>query len=236
MRAEKQRIKDNFMWYAPKEYWGDDIDVRYFLVSQLKRIKNKHILEIGCGSGIILSELDSNNKIFGIDRDLKALNVAKRLNPDSYFIRGDIDTLPFNKESFDIVILAAVIEYSCNKEELIKQISIVLKRGGTLFITTNNRQYSYYINQAVLLSHSQLINLLRPYFFFQIKGYNPIPPILFFLPGVLKERMNRRYQLMVPSCWLSRLPFIDNVLMRLMRVSWLTRISKGFYIEAGKKE
>jgi len=236
MRYEKQRIKDKFYQFAPGDYWGDDLDVRYYLVSQLRKFKNKQILEIGCGSGIILSEIDRSNRIFGIDKDLKSLSVAKKLNSDAYFIKADIDALPLAEKSFDVIILAAVIECSSNKEALLRQISTMLKRDGILFITTNNKQYSYYIHHTALLSYDQLEDLLKPYFTFKIKGYNQIPPIFFFLPRVLKERVNRRYQLMVPSCLLSKVPFIDNILMRLMRENRLTRASKGFYIEARKRQ
>ncbi len=232
MKYEKERIKIKFAQYAPQEYWGDDLDVRYLLISELKKLKNKLILDIGCGAGIILSELDKSNRRFGIDKNLKSLLIAQQLNPDSCFVRGDIDNLPVVKELFDIIILAGVIEYSSNKQNLLKQISRILKRDGILFLTTNNRRYSYYITHPNLLSFEQIVTSLDPYFTFQIKGYNPIPPLLFFLPKALKVRMNRRHQLMIPSGLLSYIPFIDTILRKLMNLPLLTEVCKGFYAEA----
>ena len=72
-----QRIKKKFDTFSGKRYWGDDFDVRFYLISQLKKIQNKSILDIGGGIGVISSELEESNYKINLDLsfdDLKNCN------------------------------------------------------------------------------------------------------------------------------------------------------------------
>ena len=59
--SEFKRIKEKILTIDSKRWWGDDYDVRFYLVHQLHKINNKIILDVGGGIGIISSELDKNN-------------------------------------------------------------------------------------------------------------------------------------------------------------------------------
>ena len=53
MKNEILKIKNNIIKIDPKRWWGDDFDVRFFLISKLEEFENKIILDIGGGIGII---------------------------------------------------------------------------------------------------------------------------------------------------------------------------------------
>ena len=49
-KIEFQRIKKKFELSNLTRYWGDDFDVRFYLISKIKKIKNQLILDVGGGS------------------------------------------------------------------------------------------------------------------------------------------------------------------------------------------
>ncbi|HQI74540.1 MAG TPA: hypothetical protein PLY37_01620 [Candidatus Pacearchaeota archaeon] len=66
----KQEIitKINNFWENPqtkKYFWGDWIDIRYYLCDQLSEFKNKKILDISCQTGVVIKCLDASNQIYG---------------------------------------------------------------------------------------------------------------------------------------------------------------------------
>ena len=59
--SELEVIKTKFQKIDSRRWWGDDFDVRFFLVNILKKIERATVLDIGGGVGIILSETSKNN-------------------------------------------------------------------------------------------------------------------------------------------------------------------------------
>lgn len=49
-------------------------------------IKNKKILELGCGTGIILSSLSNHNKTFGVDISPEMIKIAKKNDKKSTYL------------------------------------------------------------------------------------------------------------------------------------------------------
>ncbi len=67
----------------------------------------KSILEIGCGPGALSQSLCRwypNSNIVGIDRDSSFIEFAREKSSSCSFIEGDATNLPFEDESFDVVI------------------------------------------------------------------------------------------------------------------------------------
>lgn len=216
-----RNVKQKWLKYAPKMWWGDNIDVRFYLISELKKIKSKRILDIGCNAGIILSEVEDNNYKVGIDIVPQTLSIAKRLNNGSSIIGADMLRLPFADLSFDIVILANMLEHTTKVKEkglLIKEAHRVLKPYGTLFVTTLNRRYPRYRKFPEIRTFEELDTLLQPYFDYHINGFNPFPPFPYFLPNMV----------------IAKIPGIWYLLVFLMKKDFLRKWCCGFFAEAIK--
>lgn len=94
------------------------------------------ILDIGCGNGFLLNKLSEElpkTKLFGID--VYSLPKSKKWE---YKIGDITEGLPFKDSSFDCVILGEVIEHVPNPDFLLREINRVLKKKGTLIISTPN--------------------------------------------------------------------------------------------------
>lgn len=122
-------------------------------------LKGARILDIGCGTGTILSlyknlPQEKENKLYGIDISQRMIKIAKEKNLDAEFVRANALTLPFKDESFNFVSMIGVLEYIKEKEILLKEICRILKRDG-----------------KVLLSFSQKSILNLPRFMWGIRFY-----------------------------------------------------------------
>lgn len=119
-----------------------------------QRLENKEplrVLEIGCGTGLTLSHLASMNanmELHGLDFSPAMLSQAhQKLNESENsfgLVRGNVFTLPFNNESFDIVYSTRFIHQFKHEDKRIiyKEMSRILKPGGltiTEFYTPHNK-------------------------------------------------------------------------------------------------
>lgn len=110
-------------------------------VRKLHLIKNittaKSVLDVGVGPGFILnyihSYLNSSAALYGVD-----LNKNPLLSNNVIFEEVDLEreNLPFQSESFDIVISTFVIEHLHNPLRLFEESYRVLKRRGEFYLVT----------------------------------------------------------------------------------------------------
>jgi SAM-dependent methyltransferase len=128
----------------PHEAYGN-IDI--YLFDQLLKGTYQHcrnVLDIGCGGGRNLHYFLKNNyKVFGIDQSPDAINMVRALsaalastNPTENFSVGSAEDLPFQNETFDLVISSAVLHFAKDKahfDAMIKEAFRVLKPGGYFF-------------------------------------------------------------------------------------------------------
>lgn len=103
-------------------------------------IRNKRILEIGCGRGggsAYLSKYCDPLQVTGLDYSTKAINFCR----SSYdfknldFIVGDAENLPLQDNSFDIVFNVESSHCYSSMENFLGEVSRVLKPGGFLLLT-----------------------------------------------------------------------------------------------------
>ncbi len=203
---------------APDYWWGDWLDVRFYLRERLSLLRGKRVADVGCGAGLILSGAGPSNELVGIDPDAAVLKLAKSFAPNARFVRGYSRRLPAH--SFDVVVLANVVETVGNREALLKEVRRLLKKRGKLFLTTPNRGHPAYAGKPGKLSFRELESLLDSSgFTYSVKGWNPFPPWPFFLPNRVLARMPGWYSLLKWLCEGGRFP----------------RSSKYFFVEAVKR-
>lgn len=105
-------------------------------ITKFVRHPNK-ILDIGCAFGASIYALKDKFPeayFYGIDPGLKSIEMAKNKLPEQRFtfLNGFSDNLPFEDESFDVVIFAMVLQWIPRKKLIrtIAEANRVLKGGG----------------------------------------------------------------------------------------------------------
>ena len=116
-------VTDNLS-YMDKEY----INRLKSILPQDKKIK---VLDIGCGKGVIIKELQKefpNIEFYGVDPVFEAKNIKK----------GSIYYIPFEDKSFDVVMSFEVLQHTFVEVSL-DEIYRVLKGSGFIVIGERNK-------------------------------------------------------------------------------------------------
>jgi putative AdoMet-dependent methyltransferase len=104
------------------------------------------ILDVGCGTGFLIKELDKKRTV-GLDIKKGFLKIVKN-SKGGMLLRGDALSLPLKEGVFGLVCMYDLIHHVKDAEEAISEAKRVLKKGGHLFIkdVKKCRKIEYYIN------------------------------------------------------------------------------------------
>jgi SAM-dependent methyltransferase len=96
---------------------------------------HRRILDVGCGAGqtLIASECTQSRMTFGIDVDLSALRLGRRLNTEIHFACAAGEVLPFRADSFDLVISRVALPYM-HVPTALAEFARVSRPGATLWL------------------------------------------------------------------------------------------------------
>lgn len=126
-RREREKYDES---YFELEYWREDrlgynqaCDYRYDDPDHEERFTliaktiwecadARSIVDIGCGPGCLLKELESDVDCVGVDTSSRAIKLAgEKCGSDVYVAQGGIEALPFAPNSFDVAICLEVLEH-----------------------------------------------------------------------------------------------------------------------------
>ncbi|MBW3014177.1 class I SAM-dependent methyltransferase, partial [Candidatus Woesearchaeota archaeon] len=129
-------------WYhkyrKSKNFFNSKIDMPAVL-SFLKNVKGKKIIDIGCGSGLYTKILRKRGaKMCGMDISKTLLEIAKKENPGVDFQLASIHKIPFKKNTFDIAISALMLDYVKDWDSAFKEVRRVLKPNGIYIFSLGN--------------------------------------------------------------------------------------------------
>ena len=113
---------------------------RLILVNKLLDVKKGDIvLDIGCADGFLLGYHQDLISPFGVDISKTMIKNARKNVVDGAFFISTMENLPFKEETFDKIVAVYSFIYSDNKHTAIKEISRVLKNGGSFIVYDPNK-------------------------------------------------------------------------------------------------
>ena len=132
--------------------------VLYFLNELLDNKKTYHILEIGCGNGVIAFELLQKNKkikYLGLDNDSVNIDSAKKIlinynseNINFSYLNVEKEKLGLGDRKFDIILFIDVLEHLKDPKDLLKRLAKQINKGGLLIISVPTPLYPKIFGQT----------------------------------------------------------------------------------------
>jgi len=92
------------------------------------------LLDLGCGPGSLVRYLRDipGVRITGVDLSPEMVRYAKIHHPDVEFHVGDAESIPFDNDSFDVVLCSGMLHHLPRLDVALTEIGRVLKPGGLL--------------------------------------------------------------------------------------------------------
>ena len=107
---------------------------------------SERALDIGCGAGFICRYLTQLGfSCSGIDISNKALDIAKKTNPDSHFeLSREDGQLNFPNEYFNLITCFGVLEHIIDQDLTVREARRILKKGGSAVFVVPNAASPYF--------------------------------------------------------------------------------------------
>jgi ubiquinone/menaquinone biosynthesis C-methylase UbiE len=163
--------------------------------------KNKDVLEIGCGTGIILRKIQKVVR-FGIGVDLSGEMLKIAYSKDLEVVQGDVVNLPFEDETFDVTFSFKVLSHVPEIEKAISEISRVTKKHGVMILEFYNPLSFKFLVNRFFYHHAYQ----RFYSYWAVKE---------LLPRNVKLEAFKGIRIFLLVGFLLRVPFLSKILIFL---------------------
>jgi SAM-dependent methyltransferase len=155
------------------------------VVELVKQSGAQSVIEVGCGDGWNCGKLvETGLDVVGVDWSRNGIAYANLLVPKAQFFCGDLRSPEFIARfprPFDAAIFVEVLEHIPPNDcvDALRNISGILKKGGTLVLTTpsinqpnNNPQHYRHFDESTL---RELISEVGDLKILAIEGYGDVP-------------------------------------------------------------
>ena len=128
----KIQLKSMNKEHTPVSLWG---------LKHLDIQDDDIVLDIGCGGGININRMSKNaKKVYGVDYSIESVNLSREVNRQEIYdgkveiLKGNVQDLPFEDNTFDIVTAFETVYFWPNIEKSFGEVKRVLKPGGIFLI------------------------------------------------------------------------------------------------------
>ena len=164
--------------YFEQHDTGDKVESALGFLRQAERLTGGkgRLLDIGAGRGELLRTARGEGwDAVGIETSSTFAAHAARYS-GAEIRQQTLEECGFDADSFDVVILAAVLEHLYNPDEIIKEVSRILRRGGALFVDVPNEEGLYFrvgnLYQKIR-RRDWVVNLSPTFSPFHVFGFGP---------------------------------------------------------------
>ena len=149
------RMKDSrydFIYEQEESHWW--YRVRRKIVKKIiqgfadERQEPLNILDIGCGAGALMQELEIFGTVSGVDVSPRAVEYCKARGITNV-VEADAAQLPFPDASFDIVVMLDVLEHLKDDTAGSREVARVLKCGGHAIIAVPAFMFLWSVTDVV---------------------------------------------------------------------------------------
>ena len=138
-------------------------ELRAYLFKRTGMQAARRVLEVGCGSGAILSDLSTTATIHGLDREALRLDEAHRHAPQAKLACGNALWLPYASGAFDITFCHFLLLWVGDPLQALREMKRVTRPGGSILALAEPDYHNRVDKPDVLapLGHWQVESLRR---------------------------------------------------------------------------
>ena len=114
--------------YSQQARWTSDL--RAYLFDKAGLNEARRVLEVGCGTGAILSSMTTPASLHGLDLAAAALAEAKIHAPGAALVRGDALALPYPDFTFDVTFCHFLLLWVRDPLQAAREMARVTRPGG----------------------------------------------------------------------------------------------------------
>jgi len=114
------------------------------VMREIEDLKDKVVLDVGCGTGIMEGMLIEAKYIIGLDISIEMIKIAKGKYGEYYnisWVNADAENLPIKSESIDLSLMITVIQNTPNPLNALEEIERTLKLEGEAIVTYPKAHY-----------------------------------------------------------------------------------------------
>lgn len=142
--SDKQKIYDGkyFDFGITKERsdysWESKSPYFEAIFATFKNFQPKRVLDIGCAKGFLVSIFNAAGiEAYGVDVSSYAIeNTPNNIRNKLFTLDIEKNRLPFENDYFDLVFGLEILEHLSRFDNLLQEVSRVLKKNGYVFFTT----------------------------------------------------------------------------------------------------
>jgi len=236
-KVENQDYYDKFAQiYENKRGQGYHKMIDELEISILNKYLNPtdKVLEVGCGTGLILKEVDKKvSKAIGIDLSKKMLKKAENRGLEVY--HSDASSMPFADNYFDVVYSYKVLAHVEAIEKTLEEIKRVLKPNGVAILEFYNRNSLRTFIKKIKPSNIIDKNITDDSVYTR---YDSLREIKCYFPRSFKLIGVKGVRIITPAFFIHDIPLVKNVFYKgedLLKDSILANFA-GFLIVIVKKD
>ena len=136
-------------------------EVRRYILQTLRATRTTPLLEVGCGTGAVLSQIyqDGYHRIFGTDIAMPGLEFARSRNPHLRMTCGDGLQLPFRNGRFAISLCHYFLLWISDPLAVLREMKRVTRPGGYVVVLAEPDYIARQDEPSVLQKVGELQNM-----------------------------------------------------------------------------
>lgn len=212
------RLENYYWWFQGRKTIVLNLVKRFIGKNQIPKI-----LDAGCGTGMIYSNLEKFGTVIGIDLSKEALKFCRERRLRT-LIHGDLTCLPFKNESFDLIVALDILEHIEEDQVAVSEFYRALKPGGIGIFTVPAHPFIW-SEHDIALHHVRRYTMKTFKALLKSQNWKPLKisyAISFTFPAVILYRVFSKFfkkENQKPKTDLIILPkFFNSILTNLIKI------------------